>query len=103
MHDPLGEIAHVDELDRIIWRSRDKHLASSIKPHGPIGEPPRWILWTYDQPGPANKGTLTYRLLTRDLGRPIGLFGTVLDLRRCRRPEWSGNRSLPDRAVVSID
>ena len=70
MHDPLGEIAHVDELDRIIRRSRDEHLASAIKPHRPIGEPPRWILRTHNQPGPANKGVLTGRLLTRDLGGP---------------------------------
>jgi hypothetical protein len=35
-------------LDSIIRRSRDKHIAPSIKPHGPIGEPPRGILWTYD-------------------------------------------------------
>ena len=83
-------------------RFRDKYLAASIKPHGPIGKPPRWNLWTYNQPGPANKGILTCRLLTRDLGRPIGLFGTVLDLRCCGRPEWSGNCTLPSRAVVSI-
>ena len=90
MHDPLSEIADVDELDCIIRRSRHEHLASAIKPHGPIGEPPRWVLWTYNQSGPANKGVLTYRLLTRDLGGAIGLLGTVLDLQGCGRPEEGG-------------
>src|SRR5216684_1208320 len=102
MHDPLGEIPHVDELDRIIRRSRHKHLAASIEPRRPIGEPPRWVLWTCDQSGPANKGVPTYRLLTRDLGGAIGLLGAVLHLQCCGRPEWSGICPLPGGAVVGI-
>src|SRR5216684_423231 len=91
-----------DELDRIIRRSRHEHLAASIKPRGPIGEPPRWVLRTYNQSGPANKGVFTYRLLTGDLGRAIGLLGAVLDLQCCGPPEWSGICPLPGRAVVGI-
>jgi hypothetical protein len=102
MHDPLSEIADVDELDCIIRRSRHERLASSIKPHGPISEPPRWVLWTYNQSGPANKGVLTYRLLTRDLAGAIALLGTVLDLQCCGRPEEGGICPLPGRAVVGI-
>jgi protein strawberry notch len=102
MHDPLGKIAYVDELDRIIRRSRHEHLAASIKPRGPIGEPTRWVLWTYNQSGPANKCVLADRLLARDLGGTIDLLAAVLDLRCCGRPEGSGISTLPDRAVVGI-
>ena len=38
-HDPLREIAHVDELDRIVRGSGHQHLAAAIKPRRPIGEP----------------------------------------------------------------
>src|SRR5882724_10414663 len=102
MHDPLGKIAYVDELDRIILRSRHEHLAASIKPRGPVGEPTRWVLWTHNQSGPANKCVLTYRLLARDLGGTIGLLAAVLDLRCRGHPEWSGISPLPDRSVVGI-
>ena len=102
IHDPAGEIAHVDELDRIIRRSRHEHLAAAIKPRGPIGEPPRRVLRTCNKSGPADKGVLTDRLLARDLGGAIGLLGTVLDLQRRGRTQWSGIRPLPGRAVVGI-
>ena len=34
----IGEIAHVDELDRIAGRSRREHLAAARRAHRPIGE-----------------------------------------------------------------
>jgi len=102
MHDPVGKIACVDKLDRIIRRSRHEHLAASIKPRGPIGEPTRWVLWPYNQSSPANKRIIAYHLLARDLGGTIDFLATVLDLRCCGRPKWGDISPLPDCAVVGI-
>ena len=101
MHDPLGEIAHVDELDRIIRRSRDQHLAASIKPHRPIGETPRRILGPTINPALQTKASSPIALLTRDLGRPIGLFGAVLDLRAAGARSGAVTARLSGRAVVT--
>src|SRR5439155_9215870 len=39
MPDPMGEIAHVDELNRVVRRSPHQHLAAASEPRRPIGKP----------------------------------------------------------------
>src|SRR5262245_40882483 len=103
MDDPLGEVAHIYELNGVTRRSRRKHFASPCKPCRPISEPPRRILRSDDQTCPANKGALTHGLFARDLGSTIGFFSAVLDLRCGGCPQWRCVRPLPGSTIVRID
>src|SRR5437016_2169172 len=77
---PLGEVAHIYELNSILRRSRRKHFASTGEPCRPISEPTRRILWPDNKARPANEGVFTHGLLARDFGSTIGFITTILDL-----------------------
>ena len=81
MNDPLREIAHIDELHRILRRPRREHFASPRKPCRPIGEPAGRILRPNNKTRPANEGVFTDGLLACDFGCAIDFFSAVIDLR----------------------
>src|SRR5919197_2120958 len=80
---PLGEIAHVDELDRVESVAGREGLASALNPYRPIGEPVRRILRPDDEPGPDSgrpAGQRRFRgLFAQRLQRAIALRSHLLD------------------------
>src|SRR5262249_7820623 len=102
-HDPFGEIAYIDELDRVIWCPRRQHLASASKPRRPVGEATCRVLWPDDQPRPANESAVADAPLARDLGGTIRLVAAALGLRCERRAQGGCVRPLRRRVVVGIN
>ena len=102
MNDPFGEVAHIDELNRILRRPGRKHFASAGKPCRPVSEAARRILRADNKTRPANEGAFTDGLLARDFGRAIDFFIAVLDLRQRWGPQWRCIRPLPGRTIVRI-
>ena len=103
MNYPLGEVAHVYELNGILRGPGRKHLASPGKPCRPIREPTRRILRPDNKTRPANEGAFAHGLLARDFRSTISFLTAVLDLRRGGCPQWGRVRPLPGSAIVRIN
>ena len=103
MNYPLGEVAHVYELNGILRGPGHEHFASPGKPCWPISEPTRRILRPDNKTRPTNEGAFTYGLLACDFGSAINFFTTILDLRGGGCPQWGCVRPLPGSAIVRIN
>ena len=96
-HDPVGEVADVDQLDRLVAAHvRHQDLAAGEGAPRPVAEPAGAVARADDQPGADDQRALAERrrddALARRLLRPVVARAVGGRLRRCRR--WTASASL---------
>src|SRR4029453_19001607 len=74
-HDPIAEVADVDELDAAFGRCGDEDVPAAREAVRPVREPPRRIVWADDEPRASDEGAvaehLAYGLLAERLERAV--------------------------------
>ena len=104
-HQPVVEVAHVDELHPVVARAGRDHLAAARHALRPVDDAVRRVARSRDHPGPHDQRPPGHRRLRRLLGerleRPVGRLVDLLDvLRRDPGRERQDRRALVDRILA---
>src|SRR5262245_59475083 len=70
-HDPLADVADVDELDAALGRAGNEDVAASREAVRPVREPSGRIVWTDDETRASDEGSVAYLLTHRPLAQRL--------------------------------